>query len=55
MSKLINIAGTVVLGVCIYGAYKKTFEWGCEYVSEDVNTIVEFGKKLKRKVQSKVA
>ena len=39
MNKIFNIAGRIVLGVCIYGAYRKTYDWGKEYMNKDITAI----------------
>lgn len=47
MNKILNIAGKIILGICAYGVYRKTYEWGMEYISKDVENIVEGGKAVK--------
>lgn len=46
MNKVFNIATYIVLGVCIYGTSRKAYEWGIEYVSEDINNLKYYGNKI---------
>ena len=46
MNKVFNIAGRILLGVCIYGAYRKTYEWGKEYMAKDIHDLKEYSNKI---------
>lgn len=54
MNKVYNVVGKIVLGVCLYGVYRKTYDWGNEYIERDVNSILEFCDKVKNSVKSKL-
>ena len=53
MNKVFNIATYIVLGVCIYGTSRKTYEWGIEYISEDINTLKYYSNKIIKSINKK--
>ena len=46
MNKLFEITTKIVVGVCIYGVYRKTYDWGRDYIDKDINAIRNFGKEI---------
>lgn len=54
MNKVYNVVGKIVLGVCLYGVYRKTYDWGNEYIKEDINSILGFCDKVKNSVKNKL-
>ena len=52
MNKLFNIAGKIVLGVCIYGVYRKTYDWGKEYIEQDIQEITTAVKRISKQIKN---
>ena len=52
MNKVFNIAKYIILGVCIYGTCRKAYEWGIEYVSEDINNLKYYGNKIIKSINN---
>lgn len=55
MNKILKVAGKIMLGVCTYGVINKTYDWGKEYIKEDINTITNFAKSIKNSLNKKEA
>ena len=55
MNKILDVAGKIMLGVCAYGVINKTYEWGKEYIKEDISTIANFAKSIKNSLTKKEA
>lgn len=54
MNKVYNVVGKIVLGVCLYGVYRKTYDWGSEYIKKDVDSILEVCDMIKDSVKNKL-
>lgn len=54
MKNLYNITGKVVLGICLFGVCRKTYEWGIEYIEKDVANILLACDIVKDSVKNKL-
>ena len=53
MNKVFEVAGKVVLGVCLYGIYRKTYDWGKEYIADDIRSMYNAGKQIKDSIKNR--